>query len=61
MVDKLAERGIDLPKTVLTLPELADALAAYRDGRGGRAETTQDETADGETAETTQTGEGSDV
>ena len=30
MVDKLAERGIDLPKTVLTLPALADALAAYR-------------------------------
>lgn len=61
MVDKLAERGIDLPKTVLTLPALADALAAYRDGRGGSAETTQDETEGGETAETTQTGEGSDV
>ncbi len=61
MVDKLAERGIDLPKTVLTLPELADALAAYRDGRGGRAETAEEETEDGGTAETTQTGEGSDV
>ena len=61
MVDKLAERGIDLPKTVLTLPALADALAAYCDGRGGRAETATDETEDGGIAETTQTGEGSDV
>ena len=61
MVDKLAGQGIDLPKTVLTLPALADALAAYRDGRGGRAETATDETEDGGIAETTQTGEGSDV
>ena len=61
MVDKLAGQGIDLPKTVLTLPALADALAAYRDGRGGRAETAEDETEDGGSAETTQTGEGSNV
>lgn len=61
MVDKLAGQGIDLPKTVLTLPELADALAAYRDGRGGRAETATDETEDGGIAETTQTGEGNNV
>ena len=61
MVDKLAERGIDLPKTVLTLPALADARAAYRDGRGGRAETAEDETEDGGRAETTQTGEGNNV
>ena len=30
IADSLAERGIDLPRTIVTARELADALAAYR-------------------------------
>ena len=30
IVDSLAARGIDLPRTIVTAEQLADALAAYR-------------------------------
>ena len=32
IVDRLAERGISLPRTIVTPRELADALAAYKSG-----------------------------
>lgn len=58
IVDRLAARGISLPRTIVTPRELADALAAYKSGgaTAARLQTERDKTseevelqADGET------------
>ena len=38
IADRLAERGIALDKRIITPVELADALAAYRDGKGAETD-----------------------
>ena len=42
IADRLAERGIALDKRIITPVELADALAAYRDGKGAEADGASD-------------------
>ena len=60
IVDRLAARGISLPRTIVTPRELADALAAYKSGgtAAARLQTERDKTseevelqADGETTD----------
>lgn len=48
IVDRLAERGISLPRTIVTPRELADALAAYKSGTAAaRLQADRDETGEG--------------
>ena len=48
IVDRLAERGISLPRTIVTPRELADALAAYKSGgaTAARLQTERDKTSE---------------
>lgn len=59
-VDRLAERGICLDRSIITLPELADALAAYRGGTAaaeGDGKKEKEGKEDGSRAECRSTGE----
>ena len=48
IVDRLAARGISLPRTIVTARELADALAAYKSGTAAaRLQADRDETGEG--------------
>lgn len=48
IVDRLAARGISLPRTIVTPRELADALAAYKSGTAAaRLQADRDETGEG--------------
>lgn len=59
VVDALAARGIVLPRTIVTLAELADALARYR--RDARAAHVSDGAAEGRTQEAEQGSGGENV